>query len=302
MPSPNSSKDTVPPIGSPVGRRIGAGEASVGTAPPALPLRTRLAAAVGGGIGALSRATGRGSGSVVGGHAVLAIDPLALERLSAGRQVSLVSGTNGKTTTTKLLACALSSGRQQEVVTNLLGANLPTGLAAALAAGPLHAPAVLEVDEAWLPRVATRARPSLMMLLNLSRDQLDRNNEVRQVAQRWRQACERLSPESTVVANADDPLVAWAASAAPRVAWVGAGLRWKSDAAGCPDCGGQVLFGPESPTGPEGFPASAAEPVRVAEPADRGGSRAGSARSGVALLGVWFFSAGPRFLAWVRPL
>ena len=111
---------------------------------------------MGGGVGALSRATGRGSGSVVGGHAVLAIDPLALERLSAGRQVSLVSGTNGKTTTTKLLACALSSGRQQEVVTNLLGANLPTGLAAALAAGPLHAPAVLEVDEAWLPRVATR--------------------------------------------------------------------------------------------------------------------------------------------------
>jgi hypothetical protein len=47
----------------------------------------------GGGLGALSRATGRGSGSVVGGHAILAIDPLALERLSAGRQVALVSGT-----------------------------------------------------------------------------------------------------------------------------------------------------------------------------------------------------------------
>ena len=218
---------------------------------------------MGGGIGALSRAAGRGSGSVVGGHAILAIDPLALERLSADRQVSLVSGTNGKTTTTKLLASALTSGLQQEVATNLLGANLPTGLAAALAAGPVRAPAVLEVDEAWLPRVAGRSRPALMLLLNLSRDQLDRNNEVRQVAQRWRQACERLSPEATVVANADDPLVAWAASASRRVAWVGAGLRWKSDAAGCPSCGGQVLFEPESPMRSEDFPALAAGPPDV---------------------------------------
>ena len=116
---------------------------------------------MGGGIGALSRATGRGSGSVIGGHAVLAIDPLALERLSAGRPVALVSGTNGKTTTSKLLANALSDGDPRRVVTNLLGANLPSGLAAALAAGPRQLPAVLEVDEAWLPRVAARAgRPS----------------------------------------------------------------------------------------------------------------------------------------------
>jgi UDP-N-acetylmuramyl tripeptide synthase len=209
-----------------------------------LPLRTRVAAAVGGGIGALSRATGRGSGSVIGGHAVLAIDPLALERLSAGRPVALVSGTNGKTTTSKLLANALSDGDPRRVVTNLLGANLPSGLAAALAAGPRQLPAVLEVDEAWLPRVAARARPALVLLLNLSRDQLDRNNEVRQVAQRWRRACEELSTDAVVVANADDPLVSWAAGAAPRVTWVGAGLRWTGDATGCPQCGGRVLFSP----------------------------------------------------------
>jgi lipid II isoglutaminyl synthase (glutamine-hydrolysing) len=205
-------------------------------------LRTRLAAMVGGGVGALSRATGRGAGSVVGGHAVLAIDPHALERLSAGRQVSLVSGTNGKTTTTKLLASALAAGDGGNVVTNLLGANLPTGLAAALASGSPGAPAVLEVDEAWLASVAARVRPSLLLLLNLSRDQLDRNNEVRHVAQRWREACRQFLPGAVVVANADDPLVAWAAGAAERVTWVGAGLRWKSDASGCPRCGGPVIF------------------------------------------------------------
>ncbi len=226
---------------------------------PGLPFRTRLAAAVGGGIGALSRASGRGSGSVVGGHVILAIDPLALERLSADRQVSLVSGTNGKTTTTKLLARALSTTGHHEVVTNLLGANLPTGLAASMAGGPPGVPAVLEVDEAWLGRVAARTRPSLLLLLNLSRDQLDRNNEVRHVAQRWRQACEQLPTGSVVVANADDPLVAWAADAASRVTWVGAGLRWKGDATGCPACGGRILFGPGKP--PAGPGASGPEPV-----------------------------------------
>ena len=214
---------------------------------------------VGGGVSALSRATGHGSGSVVGGHAVLAIDPLALERLSAGRQVALVSGTNGKTTTTKLLSTALAAGGEgggHTVVTNLLGANLPTGLAAALAAGAPGAPAVLEVDEAWLASICTRTRPKLLVLLNLSRDQLDRNNEVRQVAQRWRDACRQAEPGSVVVANADDPLVAWAASAAPRVTWVGAGLRWNHDAAGCPECGGPVQFGPVPRRADAGAPGS----------------------------------------------
>jgi UDP-N-acetylmuramyl tripeptide synthase len=130
------------------------------------------------------------------------------------------------------------------VVTNLTGANLPTGLAAALAGGRPGAPAVLEVDEAWLGRVAAKVRPAVVVLLNLSRDQLDRNNEVRQVADRWRQACRDLPEGARVVANADDPLVAWAASAARTVTWVGAGLNWKNDATGCPKCAGPVVFEP----------------------------------------------------------
>jgi UDP-N-acetylmuramyl tripeptide synthase len=205
---------------------------------------------VGRGLGALSRAAGRGSGSVIGGHAILAIQPGALGVFAAGRQVVLVSGTNGKTTTTKLLASALAAGTGQRdgpgvrnVVTNGQGANMPTGLAATLAAGSPGAPAVLEVDEAWLGRVSAQVRPSVIVLLNLSRDQLDRNNEVRHVAQRWRQACQE-APGAVVVANADDPLVAWAAAGAKKVTWVGAGLRWRNDATGCPECGGPIVFGP----------------------------------------------------------
>ena len=60
------------------------------------------------------------------------------------------------------------------------------------------------------------------------------------VANRWRQALSGL--ETTVVANADDPLVVWAAAAAPKVIWVAAGLLWRGDAVGCPACDGQIVF------------------------------------------------------------
>ena len=80
-----------------------------------------------------------------------------------------------------------------------------------------------------------------MVLLNLSRDQLDRTNEVRMVAGRWRAAL-AAAPHTHVVANADDPLVVWGAGAARDVHWVGAGLRWQLDAVGCPSCEGRITF------------------------------------------------------------
>ncbi|MGH9056304.1 MAG: MurT ligase domain-containing protein [Acidimicrobiales bacterium] len=204
-----------------------------------LPARTRVAAALGSAVSAASRGLRQGGGSVVGGRAILAVDRDALARLAALHPVALVSGTNGKTTTTTMLRAALSTAGP--VVTNLLGANLPPGLAAALAAGPAGAVAALEVDEAWLERVVAVADPRAVALLNLSRDQLDRNNEVRQLAQSWRRAFES-RPATVVVANADDPLVAWGAGLAPDVCWVGAGQPWTDDASGCPACGGRIRF------------------------------------------------------------
>ncbi len=213
--------------------------------PTGLPARTRLAAGIGGAVSGLSRRLGRGGGSVVGGRAILAVDPDALRRLAAGHTVVLVSGTNGKTTTTSLLRAALATAGP--VATNVLGANQPPGLAAALAAAPAGAAAALEVDEAWLGRVVDATAPRVVALLNLSRDQLDRNNEVRQLAATWRRTFAGRAG-TTVVANADDPLVAWGAGAAPDVRWVGAGQPWTLDAAGCPSCGGRISFdGPEGP-------------------------------------------------------
>jgi len=204
--------------------------------------RARVAVGATRAVNAVSRQLRLGSGTVIGGRAGLALDPGLLGRLAAGRTVAMVSGTNGKTTTTALLAAALATGDGGRVVTNSTGSNMPAGHVAALAAGSRHGPVVLEVDEGYLPGLVATVGPGAVVLLNLSRDQLDRTSEVRMVAGRWRAALADAA-STTVVANADDPLVVWGAGAAQRVLWVAAGLGWRLDAVGCPACEGTVTFG-----------------------------------------------------------
>lgn len=198
-------------------------------------LRQRAGLAAGSLTASLSRRLGRGGGSTIGGRVSLAVAPDLLARLAEGRRVALVSATNGKTTTTRMLAAALA--HLGEVAHNDSGANLPPGLVAALAAKPAATVAALEIDEQHLRIAATAVRPAVVVLLNLSRDQLDRVSEVRKVAERWHTVVAELPPTATVVANADDPLVAWAAGEAVRVQWVSAGVRWTEDSTGCPRCG-----------------------------------------------------------------
>jgi len=194
------------------------------------------------GIGAVSRVTGRGGGAVIGGKVALALDKGALPKLAAGRSLYLVSGTNGKTTTTALLAAAL--GTAGPVVTNMTGANLKAGIVSALARDLESPVAVLEVDEAALVQVLGDTTADVVVLLNLSRDQLDRYGEVRLAAQKWRTSL-GARPEIHVVANCDDPLVVWAAEAAGSVTWVSTGQRWRIDATSCPNCGGRVTWAGE---------------------------------------------------------
>jgi UDP-N-acetylmuramyl tripeptide synthase len=202
-------------------------------------VRAQLASATTRAVNAASRRLGRGQGTVAGGRAGLRLDHRLLEHLSAGRQVALVTGTNGKTTTTRLLTVALGTGGD-EVVSNETGSNMPPGHVAALV-GTRAPRAVLETDEVYLPRVLTATAAATVLLLNLSRDQLDRTNEVRMIAGSWRAAL-AAAPHTHVVANADDPLVVWGAGAARDVHWVGAGLRWQHDAVGCPACEGRIAF------------------------------------------------------------
>ena len=155
-------------------------------------------------VNTASRRLGRGQGTVAGGRAGLRLDPKLLEHLTAGRQVALVTGTNGKTTTTRLLTVGLGA-RGDAVVSNETGSNMPPGHVAALA-GSAAPRAVLETDEVYLPRVLAATAAATVVLLNLSRDQLDRTNEVRMIAGHWRAAL-AAAPHTHVVANADDPLV-----------------------------------------------------------------------------------------------
>jgi UDP-N-acetylmuramyl tripeptide synthase len=174
---------------------------------------------------------------VIGGRVLLAVDPDALDRLAAGRTTCLVTGTNGKTTTTSLLAAALRT--RGAVTTNSTGANLLSGLVTTLAGASPDEPAVLEVDEGLLPKATQVLHPSVVVLLNLSRDQLDRIGEVRIHAQHWRAALEA-APATVVAANADDPLVVWAAGLSRQATWVATGQRWRLDAYACPACGGRI--------------------------------------------------------------
>ncbi len=203
-----------------------------------LPLRARLATTIGGAAGRVSRLSGRGDGSVIGGVLGLRMEPDLVRLLAAGRQIVLVTGTNGKTTTTRLITAALGA-LGQEVASNAFGANMAAGLAAALGRAQDAPFGVLEVDERYLPAMIETTRPKVVALLNLSRDQMDRAAEIWLVARRWRETLAQV-PDCLVVANADDPLIAWAAGAAGLVTWVAAGQRWHEDSWCCPECGSHL--------------------------------------------------------------
>ncbi|GGO54125.1 ligase [Streptomyces daqingensis] len=202
--------------------------------PEPLSARAKLAVTAGRAAAAVSRAAGRGSGSVIGGKVALRLDPDLLAEVAHHLDIVLVSATNGKTTTTRLIAEALRANGG--VVSNALGANMPAGITSALAGGSEAQYGVIEVDEKYLATVARDVTPKAIALLNLSRDQLDRAAETRMLAERWREGLS--GSKAVIIANADDPLVVWAASSSPNVVWVAAGQEWKDDAWSCPACGG----------------------------------------------------------------
>jgi UDP-N-acetylmuramyl tripeptide synthase len=170
--------------------------------------------------------------------------------LAAGRRIAVVSGTNGTTTTTRMLATALEA--TGPVLSNRDGSNLARGVLTSLMSDPqlLVPTCALEVDELALEPVARDAAPDLYVLCNLSRDQLDRMTEVRVVIRRWQEVLLRAAVQATregrplpvVVANADDPMVACTVLPGPGqeptlpVVWVSVGQPWRADAATCPRC------------------------------------------------------------------
>src|SRR4051794_5725672 len=202
-------------MSAPTGSSVPSSRLSPAAGPaPRLPLRARLALLAERTASGASRRLGRGSGEMIGGKVALKVDPQLLRAVAAGRPTACVSGTNGKTTTTRMLAAAL--GVTGPVASNSGGANMTPGVLHALARPPLSSPAALEVDEIWLPQVARAVQPRAVALLNISRDQLDRSNETRRIAALWRSLGRELASAGggagcTAVANCDDPLVVYAA-------------------------------------------------------------------------------------------
>ena len=195
--------------------------------------RVRLAVAAGRLAGWASKVTGRGAGQQISGRIMLKIQPDLLTRLAAGKRVIVVSATNGKTTTTRMLTAILEA-QGERVTTNWTGANLASGAANALARATAGEFCVLEIDERALVRVHDAIRPELLVLGNLSRDQLDRYGEVHTLANAWRTMLEA-DPSQVVVANASDPSIVWASTPADTT-WVSLPAGWTDDAATCPTC------------------------------------------------------------------
>ena len=159
-------------------------------------------------VGSVSRLAGRGGGTTLPGKLLWKLDPSAVDALAARLPAgtALVSATNGKTTTTAMAAAIL--GPTHRLAWNNAGANLASGVASTLLAARDAELGLLEVDEFALPEVMLRTRPRVVALGNLFRDQLDRYGELEHIAERWRTAVAGLPDETTLVANADDPLVA----------------------------------------------------------------------------------------------
>src|ERR1700752_635716 len=124
---------------------------------------------------------------MIGGLVAMTLDRSILRQLGPGRRTVVVTGTNGKSTTTRMTVAALRAlGPGSTVATNAEGANMDAGLVAGLAADRYAGLAVLEVDEMPVPHVAYFIEPAVVVLLNLSRDQRDRVGEINVIERRLR--------------------------------------------------------------------------------------------------------------------
>ena len=208
VPAPASPGKQRPARPARKGRRKGSGHA----------LRASLAVVGGRTAGALSRRLSLGGGTSIAGVVAQRLYPDIIEHLSTQLQQGsiLVTGTNGKTTTSGFIAAILSDAGLR-VWRNREGSNLLRGIAGALVIrtrpnGRLRragqAISIFEVDEAVMPQAVKTIPTRVAVFTNLFRDQLDRYGEVDSVLERWQQTVKALSPETILVLNADDPTIA----------------------------------------------------------------------------------------------
>ncbi len=208
---------------------------------PMSSIRNKLAVSIGKLAAMSSSALGKGTGEQIFGRIVDIADPNALKNLALNKRVIVISSTNGKTTTTRLIAQAFQK-EHSNVLTNALGANQRAGLIAALASSKQgdnneETFAILEVDERSLPGLFDEIQPELLIFGNLSRDQLDRFGEVSSISKSWQKMLEGY--KGKVIANGNDPHIVFSLSnlESQLVTYVDTKSSWHDDANTCPKCG-----------------------------------------------------------------
>ncbi len=199
-----------------------------------------------------------GNGSTWPGHIALAINKNVIREMisKSSIQVILIAGTNGKTTTAKLIRTVLEENGKN-ILQNQSGANLLNGIASALILqsdllGKLkHDFAIFEVDENALPLILKELDPKYLVLLNLFRDQLDRYGEIDEIARKWNKSLESPSKETTLILNADDPLIAYLGiKTKTKIIYFGLetsesdkkSLEHAADSIYCPACGNKLNY------------------------------------------------------------
>ena len=221
-------------------------------------VRAVAAVAAGKLAGTASRLSGRGGGSSLPGVVAGRLSPTLLQRLvaDAGVPVIAVTGSNGKTTTSRFLSAILRAGGTH-VAHNRDGANLEQGITTlALEASRWDGhidpgtTLVLEVDEGALRLVAPQTLPQVLVVTNLFRDQLDRFGEIYAISDVISYAARGLPSTSTLVVNADDPLTAELGAEGPhRRLTFGLELDKSygritsaADSIRCPRCRGDLIY------------------------------------------------------------
>jgi lipid II isoglutaminyl synthase (glutamine-hydrolysing) len=199
-----------------------------------------------------------GSGSTWPGHIALTVNNNFIKELTTNNPkliTILIAGTNGKTTTGKLIQTILEKDGKK-VFQNQSGANLLNGIASSLIfnsnlTGKIDKNyAIFEIDENTLPLILKEINnPDYVVLLNLFRDQLDRYGEVNTIANKWGDAIRHLPQEATLILNADDPQIAYLGSKFKNVEYFGINpknstkaIQHASDSTYCPNCNEKLTY------------------------------------------------------------
>ncbi len=198
-----------------------------------------------------------GAGATWPGEIALRLNPSILTEFSKqNKKIILVAGTNGKTTTVKMIETIFGvvgiRSRRNESGANLDNGLVSTFLSDSLWSGKLISDYfIFEVDEATLPIILKQITPHIIVLTNLFRDQLDRYGEVDTIAEKWQTTLALLPKSTTIIANADDPhLVLVGTNLETTVKYFGledsslylSKMQHATDTIYCPRCGTRLTF------------------------------------------------------------